>query len=1045
MENNGTFTYYAFISHSHRDAKWATWIQEELERYRLPSAVRKAVRKPLPKRLAPVFRDATDLGTGQLVEGLHRELENSRFLIVICSPDSARPNAEGKHYVNHEIEYFAGLGRGDRVIPVIVRGTPEEAFCPKIRELDLLAIDATKTSRPRVLNDIVAKILSLRPDELWQRERRRQMMRRIEVSVLGAVAGLIVSVAGLFAWDATRRVENYYADYVDSYGLPEGVFPLEKNKLKGRHVHYRFEYEGIRYGKSVHADSSDWSFIRIFGFRRVLRRVVQADSRGGVREMNSTEHAERSPILEFEYKGKEGVLCQVICRTLGGRFLRRLILHDFKGVVNGAVELKGEEALMDIMDVAETTAESSIENERTIRSKIAKYILKRDSQGRQVERRFRDSTGNKSVADVDGIYGFTNTLDKIGRETEVWYLDVNGERRENRKGVAGKKYKYLDCNIVQSEYVNALGAPTLGPWGYVISASDYDSRGNSTHERFYDAASNKVMCASGFAEGRLQYDDYGNITSMSFYGLDGKRCLCDGGYAECRYEYDANGNVTFCCHFDTEGKLTLFKGCRYAGMIFKHDARGLETSQVWIGKDGLPTPIEGDIFGYRYEYDKCGNKTAVKFVGKNGELVLCKNGFAGWRAEYDDRGLMRVKTWIGVDGQPTFTKGGYAKCGYERDENGNVLKICFYGVDDSPVADKSGVFQTHYQYDEYGNKKEVWYLGVDRQLVHNEDGIAKYRYSYDSHGNKTSCRYFGADDSPCLCKYGNAGWIAGYDAKGNEVSNVWIDVYGQAMRLAAGWAECRYEYDALGNKTACRYYGADGKRCFHKDGNAGWIAEYDARGLEVRRLWLGLDDQPILIKDGWAESRYEYDTQGNKTACRYYGVDGKACRHKDGNAGWIAEYNVRGLQVRMLWIGLDGHPALINDGWAECRCEYDVHDNKTACLYYDEKANLCLQGNGSVGWRAEYDERRNEICRIFLGLGGQPTLVKAGFAERRREYDGSDNLVAERFYGVDGNPAMAFGQFSEVRNVYNAMGALVQRKYYDVKGRPVELKGLRSN
>ena len=95
---NESYTYYAFVSHSHRDAKWATWIQNALERYRLPSSVRKAVGKPLPKRLAPVFRDATDLGSCQLVEGLHRELEASRFLIVICSPDSAKPNAEGKHF-----------------------------------------------------------------------------------------------------------------------------------------------------------------------------------------------------------------------------------------------------------------------------------------------------------------------------------------------------------------------------------------------------------------------------------------------------------------------------------------------------------------------------------------------------------------------------------------------------------------------------------------------------------------------------------------------------------------------------------------------------------------------------------------------------------------------------------------------------------------------------------------------------------------------------------------------------------------------------------
>ncbi len=690
METNDKdiYTYFAFISHSHRDAKWATWIQEALERYRLPSAVRKAVRKPLPKRLAPVFRDATDLGTGQLVEGLHRELENSRFLIVICSPDSARPNAEGKHYVNHEIEYFAGLGRGDRVIPVIVRGTPEEAFCPKIRELDLLAIDATKTSRTRVLNDIVAKILSLRPDELWQRERRRQMMRRIELSVLGAVAGLFVAFAGLFAWDAMRHVENYYADYVDSYGLPEGIFSLKKEELRGRHNHYRFEYEGIRHGKSIHADSSNWSFVRLFGFRRVLRRVVNANSRGCVRDNPSTEHYGRAPILEFEYQDEDWILCQVICRGVSGKLLQRQVFSKFNDVVNGAVALKGEEASMSVMDIADTTDDwvglytdpIILAGTRTAKSRVTQYQLERDERGRWVKKWFIDSTGNKRVANNSGIYGFWCKLDEIGRQTELWYLDSDGNCRENKKGVAGIRYHYNDQNIAQSEYFNVSEAPTLGPWGYVIMVNEYDSLGNNTESRFYDARTNLVMCADGYAGASAQYNDHGDISSMAFYGLNGMPCLCNDGYAKCRFEYDVNGNRTSVRYYDEDDELTCFDDCNYAGEITENDARGLVVKKRWIGLDGQRVPISEGIFEYCYEYDRYGNQTRVIFCGKDGEPILCSNGFAGWKAEYNRRGLMARKTWIGTDGLPILTRGGYAKCEFKYDENGNAEKICYYGV-----------------------------------------------------------------------------------------------------------------------------------------------------------------------------------------------------------------------------------------------------------------------------------------------------------------------------------------------------------------------------
>ncbi len=694
--NNGTFAYYAFISHSHRDAKWATWIQEALERYRLPSAVRKAVRKPLPKRLAPVFRDVTDLGTGQLVEGLHRELENSRFLIVICSPDSARPNAEGKHYVNHEIEYFAGLGRGDRVIPVIVRGTPEEAFCPKIRELDLLAIDATKASRARVLNDIVAKILSLRPDELWQREKRRQMMRKIELSVFGAVAGLFVAVAGLFAWDAMRHVENYYADYVDSYGLPEGIFPLKKEELRGRHAHYRFEYEGIRHGKSIHADSSNWSFVRLFGFRRVLRRVVNANSRGCVRDESSPEHYGRAPILEFEYQDKDWILCQVVCRAIGGKLLQRQILSKFNDVVNGAVALKGEEASMSIMDIADTTGDwvglftdvRILAGVQTSKSRIAQYQLERDERGRWVKKWFIDSTGNMRIADNNGICGFLRKLDEIGRQTKLWYLDGNGNCCENKNGVAGIRFHYDGQNIVQSEYFNVSEAPTLGPWGYVICVDEYDSFGNNTGSRFCDAETNMVACADGYASGSVRYNDCGDISSMAFYGLNGLPCLCNDGYAKCCFEYDANGNQTTILFYDEDGKLTYFDDSNYAGEISEYDASGRVVKQWWVGLDGQRVPIAEGIFEYHYEYDGHGNQIGTNFHGKDGALVLCRNGFAGWKAEYNGRGLMTGKTWIGTDGQSILTRGGYARCEVDYDENGNVAKIRHYDVDGNEVNER---------------------------------------------------------------------------------------------------------------------------------------------------------------------------------------------------------------------------------------------------------------------------------------------------------------------------------------------------------------------
>jgi hypothetical protein len=52
------YEYFAFISYSRKDEKWATWLQQKLEQYRLPTALCKEF-QALPKHIRPVFRDKT--------------------------------------------------------------------------------------------------------------------------------------------------------------------------------------------------------------------------------------------------------------------------------------------------------------------------------------------------------------------------------------------------------------------------------------------------------------------------------------------------------------------------------------------------------------------------------------------------------------------------------------------------------------------------------------------------------------------------------------------------------------------------------------------------------------------------------------------------------------------------------------------------------------------------------------------------------------------------------------------------------------------------
>lgn len=112
------FEYFAFISYSHKDQELARRLKKRLQRYHLPSRLKKS-NLGLPKKLRPVFLDESSLvaSGGTLQDSLRKNLENSKYLIVICSPNSAQ-----SEYVNDEVKYFIELGRLGRIIPLIIEG-----------------------------------------------------------------------------------------------------------------------------------------------------------------------------------------------------------------------------------------------------------------------------------------------------------------------------------------------------------------------------------------------------------------------------------------------------------------------------------------------------------------------------------------------------------------------------------------------------------------------------------------------------------------------------------------------------------------------------------------------------------------------------------------------------------------------------------------------------------------------------------------------------------------------------------------------------------
>ena len=174
--------YYAFISYKREDEKWAKWLQDKLGHYRFPANLNG--RTDLPKHIRPIFRDVTDLTPGFLSEEIAKALNNSEWLIVVCSPRSAK-----SIWVCKEAQAFIDMGRADHIIPFVIEGNPfsndiatecyPEALLNLTGSKELLAANINDMGRDAAAIKVIARMFNLRFDALWQRYEREQKKKRI--------------------------------------------------------------------------------------------------------------------------------------------------------------------------------------------------------------------------------------------------------------------------------------------------------------------------------------------------------------------------------------------------------------------------------------------------------------------------------------------------------------------------------------------------------------------------------------------------------------------------------------------------------------------------------------------------------------------------------------------------------------------------------------------------------------------------------------------------------------------------------------------------
>ena len=177
-EETGQYKHRAFLVFSKADAPAAA-MQSELQAIRVPAELAgKAIALgPVPASLDSLYRYGDDdKELKALTEPAVAALADSAFLVVLCSPAGAKCD-----YVNEAIRRFKLMGRGDRLIPVIIAGKPwdvsDECFPATLRykqnDEGVLSIEPEDPVAPLVI------------DASGDDDQRRSAIRKLAAALLG--------------------------------------------------------------------------------------------------------------------------------------------------------------------------------------------------------------------------------------------------------------------------------------------------------------------------------------------------------------------------------------------------------------------------------------------------------------------------------------------------------------------------------------------------------------------------------------------------------------------------------------------------------------------------------------------------------------------------------------------------------------------------------------------------------------------------------------------------------------------------------------------
>lgn len=1038
MQQNGvkkTSKYFAFISYSSDDRRWAKKLQRNLEQYRLPARLQKRYPEA-PKRAFPVFRDDTHLAGFKVWASLMEELDNSQYLILICSPNSAASD-----WVNREVQYFIDQGKEDKILPLIIDGEPyaddpaKECFPPALLALK----DPSRGIRVRSQGwrkaylNMISTLLGVDYDELLMRDKTR----RIQTGILRGLAGAAVLAAAIGVFWYFTEFTAYYNAYTLRNEAPVGIYKMSREERSHASESYRFTK-----------------------YRGNVIRVECVNSFGTVIEPVMTNAFTDYPVLEFSYD--KGQVVAVVQKDSTGKEISQKSLRANRSTNEIVIEFHTPSNILDQQALsADMSAYVVGDKDAENKSEITRLRNLYNDEGYLIRSMYqRDSLGTPAC-DSNGVYGKAYEYNEQGLIRQVYNLDENGNVVNCRFGWASEKYTYNEMgDPICSEMFDAAGNRTKGLFGYYINKVSFDLYGNPIRWEALDE-NGRLMCTEkGYAVQQIQFTDAGLCSSMRYFD-DREQTVCSTEfYHELRFAYDDRGRPMAYQLFGTDGQPVYSSALGCAATVKTLDSKGRVLEEHYLDTHGNASYNAGaGACGFRVTYDENGNRQTLTALDANWQPTMQKEGYVTEYTQYNRDGqLLRVEYWD-AEGKPVRSNENYAVVALTYDSFGNQTKASYLDEQGALCLGAGGYAFVEYSY-ERGNLVSCKYFNPDGEPVMREGGYHECRMTYDDKGNCIRWSYHDAEGNLSCSDGTYAVKEQRFDRYGNVTELFYLNADGTPY-YSAGPNICkmRWYYDQNGRETRLEYLDANGNLIENESGYAAKEYEYDHLGRKIKETFLDKTGKLTLCDGCHAIVTFVYDAMGNQTEGYAFDKRGEPCMHANGYSIIKVTYE-DGKAVSTRYYDTEGKPMMVGGTYFECRKEYDEKGNCILWSYYDTEGNLYSGEDSYAVEERAYDLYGNMILRAYYDKNGQPAF-HMNIHQTRWEYDPQGNLirqckrslyseddsivvereynaegfrVANRYYDRNGDPVMLNGSLHEYRMDYDDAGNCIRWSYYDTEG-----------